>query len=173
MLRQHLLGYNELWRHSKSKRARALALSPSLDGYTIEIWENLPYGKTVFHHAGQTIIQMKGEAVQMVFSSIGMNTHVDWVCLCACVGVFVYKDLLSCDRLQHTNSSGEVEVRALCFRLSDICETSLCSHVFSSNGECEHIRGSMGLLPLFLYRTLIAINSSTVAPLSVTVLLFT
>lgn len=61
-----------------------MALSPSLDGYTIEIWENLPYGKTVFHRTGQMMIQMKGEAVQMVFFSTGVRTHtlIEFDCVC-------------------------------------------------------------------------------------------
>ncbi len=84
-----------------------MALSPSLDGYSIEIWDNLPYAKTVFHRTGQMMIQMKGEAVQMVFFSAGVRTHtlIEFDCACehVCVGVFVYKDSLSRDRLQHTS----------------------------------------------------------------------
>ncbi len=83
----------------------------------------------------------------------------------------MYKDSLSCDRLQQTSSRGKVVVRALCFCLCSICETFQCSH--SSKGECEHIRGSRGFVPLFLNRTLTVIIASTAAPLSVTMLLFT
>lgn len=76
----------------------------------------------------------------MVFFSTGLRTHTLIEFDCVCVGVSVYKDLLSCDRLQHSSSSWKVVVRALCFRLCSICETFHCSH--GSKGKCEHITGS-------------------------------
>lgn len=67
-----------------------MALSPSLDGYTIEIWDYLPCGKTVFHRTGQITIQMKGEAVQMVLFSAGVRTHtlIEFDCVCEHVCVW-------------------------------------------------------------------------------------
>lgn len=64
-----------------------MALSPSLDGYTIKIRENLPYGKTVFHRTGQMMIQMKGRGGS---TGVRIHTLTEFVCVCehVCVGEF-------------------------------------------------------------------------------------
>lgn len=63
-----------------------------------------------------------------------------------CVGVIVYKDSLSCDRLQHTSSSGKVVVRALCF----VCVASVRLFIaLTAKKGNVNISGEAGDLSLF------------------------